>query len=87
MTERHKWTREENIKVMECFYMSSPTRRGYRKRMHKLWKDVSPELVLTEQRLLNQKRAIINGKFLSTMEIEHIQSRVSGNPSTLYSRK
>lgn len=80
MSERHKWTRKENVMVMECYYKSSPARRGFRKRMYELWKSVSPDLVLTEQGLLNQKRAIVNGQFLSAMELEHIQSRVIGNP-------
>ena len=80
MAERHNWTIEENVKVMECFYMSNPTKRGYRKRMHELWNSVFPEFVVSEQRLLDQKTAIVNGQFLSTMELEHIQSRVCGTP-------
>lgn len=35
---RRKWTQQENRAVMECFYLSDP-KRGYRKRMHMLWKD------------------------------------------------
>ena len=53
MASRHKWTLEENTKVMECFYKSSPARRGHRKRMYKQWKTECPGFVLTEQRLLD----------------------------------
>ena len=30
---RKKWSREENMLVMECYYKRVPNRRGYRKRM------------------------------------------------------
>ena len=34
---RRRWTKEEKIIVMRCFYQSEPTRRGYRKRMITIW--------------------------------------------------
>ena len=76
MAARHKWTLEENTKVMECFYKSSPTRRGYRKRMFDLWNIECPDLAVTEQRLLDQKRVIVTKQLLSSLELEHIQCSV-----------
>ena len=42
---RMKWTKEVNVAVMECFYLSKPFTeegkpiRGYRQRMHRIWKE------------------------------------------------
>ena len=85
MAARHKWTLAENVKVMECFYKSSPTRRGYRKRMYDWWQRECPGFVLTEQRLLDQKRTIVTRQLLTSIELEHIQSRVRNTVGVLYS--
>ena len=60
---------------MECFHFSDPKTRGYRKRMHMLWKD--REMVnVTEQRLIDQKNQIIQKQWLSSLELEEIQRNV-----------
>ena len=60
---RMKWTKEVNVAVMECFYLSKPFTeegkpiRGYRQRMHRIWKE--RELFsVSEQRLCDQARMI-----------------------------
>ena len=43
-TARMKWSRDMNITVMECYYLSKPVDEsgrpviGYRQRMHAVWK-------------------------------------------------
>ena len=37
ISKRRKWTRQENKIVMECYLLSEPKIRGYRKRMLSLW--------------------------------------------------
>ena len=37
ISERSKWTSQENKIVMECYLLSEPKIRGYRKRMLSLW--------------------------------------------------
>ena len=36
---RTKWNKEVNRIVTRCFYMSEPSRRGYRRRMLGIWKE------------------------------------------------
>ena len=43
--------------VMRCFYRSEPTKRGYRKRMLSIWKELGV-FEISEQRLADQARAI-----------------------------
>ena len=62
-TVRMKWSRDMNIAVMECYYLSKPVNengrpvRGYRQRMHAVWKERGLQKI-TEQRLCDQARAI-----------------------------
>ena len=72
---RRKWTKYENRVVMECFYLSDPKTRGYRKRMHVLWNDRGMFNV-TEQRLIDQKFQIGKKQWLSALELEEIQRNV-----------
>ena len=37
ISKRIKWTSQENKIVMECYFLSEPKIRGYRKRMLSLW--------------------------------------------------
>ena len=68
---RRTWTNRENRLVIECFYLSEPEKLGYRKRMHTLWKE--------EQRLLDQKRLILERQWLSHVELEEIRRRSDNN--------
>ena len=44
-TAKMKWSKELNVLVMECYFLSKPTYvngrpvRGYRRRMHNFWKE------------------------------------------------
>ena len=62
-TARTGWSKEKNIAVMECYILSKPIDdngkpvRGYRKRMHSIWKE-HEGFNITEQRLCDQARLI-----------------------------
>ena len=68
---RTVWSKEVNKIVMKCFYMSEPTRRGYRKRMLAIWQEIGV-FDISEQRLADQVRTIKNNNFLSTIELEEL---------------
>ena len=64
---------------MECYLRSGPESRGYRKRMHDIWrsKDI---FEVTGQRLMDQIRQIKKNKWLSNLEIEKIKRRIEEEP-------
>ena len=37
ISKKRKWTSQDNKTVMECYLLSEPKVRGYRKRMLSLW--------------------------------------------------
>lgn len=73
---RRRWTRAQNIMVLECYFASQPERRGYRKRMIRLWQQRNPEDNITEQALLDQKRSITKNKHLTEVEIQMIETEM-----------
>ena len=81
---KHKWLKTTNVIVMECYYLSKPVNeegkpvRGYRRRMHGIWKERGLFNV-TEQRLCDQARMIRKNEWLTTMELEEIKRRVLEN--------
>ena len=48
---RRDWNRLVNRIVMECYYHSEAPRRGFRKRMFKIWNEIGPFEVNNEQQL------------------------------------
>ena len=50
---RIKWTKELNKLIMKCYLMSDPSKRGFRKRMLKIWNDIGVS-DLNEQKLAGQ---------------------------------
>ena len=54
---RRKWTSQEIKIVMECYLLSDPKIRGYRKRMLSLWLQKGMFWV-SEQRLVDQANTI-----------------------------
>ena len=72
---RKKWSREENMFVMECYYRSVPSRRGYRKRMLDLWREKGM-FIVTEQHLVDQSNQIRKRGWLTDLELEEIIRRI-----------
>ena len=79
---RMKWTKELNVAVMECFYLSKPFTeerkpiRGYRHRMHRKWKE-RKLFSVSEQRLSDQKGMIRKNERLTATELKDIRRRVT----------
>ena len=54
ISKRRKWTSQDNKIVMECYLLSKPKIRGYRKHMLSLWLQKGMFWV-SEQRLVDQE--------------------------------
>ena len=57
ISKRRKWSSQENKIVMECYLLSEPKVRGYRKRMLSLWLN-KVMFWVSEQRLVDQTNTI-----------------------------
>jgi hypothetical protein len=72
-----------NVVAMECYYWSQlvdaegKPARGYRKRMHEMWK-AKGLFSVSEQRLCDQVRAIMRKGWLSGVELEFIRREALG---------
>ena len=69
ISKRSKWTSQENKIVMECYLLSQPKIRGYRKHMLSLWLQKSM-LWVSEQRLVDQANTIRRNSWMTELEIE-----------------
>ena len=56
-TFQKKWSTQDSICVMTCYYQNQPVVRGYRQRLHGFWKE-KRLFQLGEQRLCDQVRMI-----------------------------
>ena len=56
-TVRKKWSTQENISVIKCYYESKPDEMGHRKRLLAIWEGKGLFNV-SEQRLCDQVRQI-----------------------------
>ena len=65
---------------MECYLLSEPKIRGYRKRMLSLWlqKDM---FWVSEQRLVDQANTIHRNSWMTELEIEELERTVTGSDS------
>ena len=81
-TVRMKGSRDMNIAVMECYYLSKPVDesgrllKGYRQRMHPVWKERGLQKI-AEQRLCDQARAIRNNEWFTSAELDEIRRRMT----------
>ena len=73
-TKRRTWTREENQLVVECYFRSNPSQRGYRKRMIEIWQ-VCSTFQTTSQRLEDQVRTITKKGWFSDIELLEIHKK------------
>ena len=60
--------------------MSGPKIRGYRKRMLSLWQR-------SEQRLVDQENAIGRNSWMTELEIEELERKVTGSNSVIVEGK
>ena len=64
-------TKEVKKIVMRRFYQKDPTKRGYRKQMIEIWREIGL-FEKTEQRLADQTRVIRTNGWLSEVELHEI---------------
>ena len=67
---------------MECYLLSEPKIRGYRKCMLKLWLQKGMFWV-SEQRLVDQANTIRRNSWITEVEIEELERKVTGSDSAI----
>ena len=67
---------------MECYLLSEPKIRGYRKRMLSLWLQKGMFWV-SEQRLVDQANIICRNSWMTELEIEELERKVTGSNSVI----
>ena len=77
-----KWTSQESKIVMECYLLSEPKIIGYRKHMLSVWLQKSMFLV-SEQRLVDQGNTIRRNSWMTELEIEELERKVTGSDSVV----
>ena len=82
ISKRRKWTSQENKIFMECYLLSEPKIRGYRKRMLSLWLQKGMFWV-SEQRLVDQANTIRRNSWMTELEIEELERKVTGSNSVI----
>ena len=81
--KRRTWSREENQLVLECYFRSNPSQRGYRKKMMEIWQERST-FQTTRQRLADQVRKIMKKSWFSDLELLKIhQKTLKQNTNTV----
>ena len=84
ISKRRKWISQENKIVMECYLLSEPKIRGYRKCMLRLWLQKGIFWV-SEQRLVEQANTIRRNSWMTELEIEELERKVTGKDSVIVS--
>ena len=82
ISKRRKWTSQENKIVMECYLLSEPKIRGYRKDMLSLWLQKGMFWV-SEQRLVDQENIIHRNSWMTELEIEELERKVTRSDSVI----
>ena len=67
---------------MECYLLSDPKVRGYRKRMLSLWLEKGMFWV-SEQRLVDQANTIRRNSWMTELEIGELERKVTGSDSVI----
>ena len=67
---------------MECYLLSKPNIRGYRKSMLILWVQKGMFWV-PEQRLVDQANTICRNSWVTELEIEELERKVIGSDSVI----
>ena len=76
ISKRRKRSSQENKIVMECYLLSEPKVRGYRKRMLSLWLNKGM-LWVSEQRLVDQANTIRRNSWMTGLEIEELERNLA----------
>jgi hypothetical protein len=76
-----KWTKDVNKIVIECYLRSKPKNRGYRKRLLDIW-NKKKLFSVSEQQLAGQALCIRNRGWLTAIEIEEIERKISNEDTS-----
>ena len=68
--------------VMECYLLSEPKIGGYRKRMLRLWLQ-KVMFWVSKQRLVDQANSIRRNSWMTKLEIEELERKVTGSDSVI----
>ena len=82
ISKRRKWTSQENKFIKECYLLSEPKIRGYRKHMLSLWLQKGMFWV-PEQRLVDQANIIRRNSWMTELEIKKLERKVTGSDSVI----
>ncbi|XP_051931164.1 uncharacterized protein LOC127607108 [Hippocampus zosterae] len=74
---KRKWARCDNMALLQCYYSSNPSQRGYMQRMWAKWLLRNPQSRLTTKQLVAQCSNIHKRQLLSQLEID-VQRRFHG---------
>ena len=67
---------------MKCYLLSEPKIRGYRKRMLSLWLQ-NGMFWVSEQRLVDQTNTIHRNSWMTELEIEKLERKVTGSDKVI----
>ena len=82
ISKRRKWNSQENKIAMECYLLSEPKVRGYRKCILSLWQQKGMFWV-SEQRLVDQANTIRRNRCMTESEIEELERKVNESDSVI----
>ena len=80
ISKRRNWSSQENKIVMECYLLSEPKLRGYRKHMLSLWLNKGM-FWLSEQRLVDQANNFRRNSWMTESDIEKLERNLAENDS------
>jgi len=71
---RRKWTRDENIELMRCFYLAKQDSKGYQSRIKRLWDSRNPSKVSVSVNILYcHARNIQTANMLTSYELARLK--------------
>ena len=82
ISKRRKRTSQENKIVMECYLFIEPKIRSYRKPMVSLWLQ-KVMFWVSEQRLVDQPNTIHRNSWMTELEIEELERKVTWSVSVI----
>ena len=82
ISKRRKWTSQENKIAMECYLLTKPKIKGYIKRMLSLWLQ-KVMFWVSEQRLVDQANTIRRNSWMTKLETEELERKVTGSDSVI----
>ena len=71
--------REENKKLMICYYNNKPKQKGFMRRIELLWEEKHPTATLDVQQLNSNRYSIIKKHLLSDLELEQLRRLAEQN--------